>query len=367
MTKPGEILRTEPTLYRLVEDEAGNLVRSGVPAFSADMQHGLRLPSLEKTLEYVSSSKRWLKVAKDSTNPLRRIPAKALKAGSSVSDVIGRVWKHSVLIGKMPAALPARIIGEEMVRSAAFGHASLVNHPVQWFRSVRSGGEFSLFAEYEASQLGLLGDQFFTGVQSAQRGKTVVSLADGSIYFDGLGDMISRRFNSPEIRHFYRGKTPEEALAYMLSPEGIEHGGEDITRMIDSLVDERGLIKTREDAIRRIKLELKQIAGTGEGAEKVAHSLYSGEMLTPDGSLVEAGTKEFSDELARMQKAGEWTPGVAQVPVNDAHLTFGSKTNELRSFRDKIYGLFYSKPDLYLSRAPLFRQIARREYDRLVS
>ena len=82
------------------------------------------------------------------------------------------------------------------------------------------------------------------------------------------------------------------------------------------------------------------------------------------GTSFSVGTEQFADELARLHKAGEYMPPQF-VNGNAVESVIADKQHLAARFRDFMFKQFYSRPDVYLSRGPMFRQAAAREYDRL--
>jgi hypothetical protein len=95
--------------------------------------------------------------------------------------------------------------------------------------------------------------------------------------------------------------------------------------------------------------------------------MKNGRMTNLAGDVVEADTQEFAEELARLHKTGEWNPTALDLPASQWEFQVTNPVNYLSEFRDKMFNAFYTKPDVAMARAPLYRSMAAKEYRRLTS
>ena len=352
--KAGRFWKFEPTGYR------DGQLHNPVPMWSADMLHFYQLPHIDEVMEYIHFNKRLIKDWRERGGVGRKMVGGGLLQAQHAWAFVNRFWKSAVLLGRMPFGLPGRIILEEHVRMWGFDEASAINHPLEWFRALRHSGDMEAFTEIQAAHLGMLGDQFITRQKIAHRGRTISMFGEQSFY-DSFSQQLMKRFKSPEIRRWWLDNDPDEILRIYESEEGLKLGTGDILRHWDSLGENRLFW------VKRMKQELDDLIGDGPDAEKIVTALRTGRMVGPSGRVVRVGDKSFAKELELMVEDQTWMPRVEAVPQTEDWMWYDHRFGGVERFRDQAFNLFYTKPDLYMSRAPLFRNIAVREQKRLMS
>lgn len=350
----GGFWKFEPTGYR------DGQLHNPVPMWSADMLHFYQLPHIDEVMEYIHFNKRLIKDWRERGGVGRKMVGGGLLQAQHAWAFVNRFWKSAVLLGRMPFGLPGRIILEEHVRMWGFDEASAINHPLEWFRALRHSGDMEAFTEIQAAHLGMLGDQFITRQKIAHRGRTISMFGEQSFY-DSFSQQLMKRFKSPEIRRWWLDNDPEDILKIYEGDEGLKMGTGDILRHWDSLGENRLFW------VKRMKQELDDLIGDGPDAERIVTALRTGRMVGPSGRTVRVGDKSFAKELELMVEDQTWKPRVEAIPQTEDWLWYDHRFGGVERFRDQAFNLFYTKPDLYMSRAPLFRNIAVREQKRLMS
>ncbi len=365
----------EPTWYREVTDpQTEDTVKMGVPAFEADQFQTWRAPSMDKMHDYLSHVRRteldWAKNGGWGKRAISRTHLGLAYGWQSFTNL----WKTAVL-GTRITALPARIVSEEMVRGAAMDASTLVWHPSEWFRSTKVGvsrevgqevvSDFYLVGESPTRALGAAVNDVATNpsMRLARQGKETVTLTGAApdevaAFFRSYSDRMSRMFASPNARF---------AAKYMDHPEDALRA---ITKHDD--VSWKAIVAdtshTEREAVERMQQTIRQSIGTGPGAEYLRVAMQRGAVVV-GGETYRAGTVEFAGLLNKMYQEGDWVPGATQLArASGDYLPHARVVGAQfwHDFRDGVFGVIYSKPDLALARSPVWRQMAAREYRNLL-
>jgi hypothetical protein len=332
-----------------------------VPSLSAEMARTIPLPSLEHFRSLATNTGRTMTYWKTLGGPRRAISsthawvAKLWQQGNSI-------WRSWVLGSRLIFGLPARIIGEQQLRMAAFEHDSMVWHPLEWFRSTKWSGQAAWDAAGSPeAALGTMIDNI--APQWAWMGRHVVTIDDGTPFFRSYADEVAKYFRSPEVHRwrFVDGEVqaPEQVLARMRN-SGVE--GQAWMRHLEATVKPGQEV---EEAVQvgaqNLVTDMNQMIGTGPGSDFIKTALRNG---SADGYFV--GTDRFAAKLEQMVKDGEWRPGKLHVTREGGTVLGGDIPHLAAELRDKAFKMFYSRPDLATSRVPLYHQIWKQEHDNLV-
>jgi len=346
----------------IVDKQTGRNLRSGMPAFSADfMGNSMRLPPNEVMYEYLSATRRWTRGLRK-RGKLGEVSSEAIQGARDVLNGFTYLWKSLILMGRMPFALLARLTGEQGFRMAALDLASYANHPLEWLKSMLVKGDYARFADSHAEFLGTLMDNyndvhsFGRGMKVYRRGRAVLQPNDGRAYFNALSSVFRRRHISPETVKIMFRKDPVEVENWLRS----EASGPTGQAIIENLeASSQGVI----EGIKNMKAELELLTA---GRNDLKGALHIGHALNESGKPIEVGSRAFGEFLEREYEAGRYKPPQF-INARASEYAFGEGQSLAARFRDFAFNQFYSRPDVYMSRAPMFRQLAVKEFDRLTS
>jgi hypothetical protein len=133
------------------------------------------------------------------------------------------------------------------------------------------------------------------------------------------------------------------------------------TRGLDDL---RPFSEVTTDALKRWDQEMRQVIG--RDPEGIIKRAILDRKVTIDGEMYTVGTPQFARKLEELKAAGRWDPGMRQLPRRMGDYLPGDKEALMKGFTQKLFKMFYSKPDLATSRVPLYRQIFKRNYDNFI-
>jgi hypothetical protein len=357
-----------PVNYREVIDPAtGAVSRVGKPAIEADQLTVWRTPGVDRLREYLtltqSTMKQWSKAGWS-----KRSVAGLHHAVTTGWSAVNSFWRTSVLGFRLFGALPARIFNEQMLRIAAYDYASAVWHPLDWFYSTKFGsakegaGFTTLFREHPGSALGVMVDQVqrHPGFQQIKAGREIVTTADGPMFYRAYADRLNKFYASPSTHHWHLenlGDT-DATLNAMRTGKYAENGEDWLLTYAEYGMDPA-------EAVGRTQQELAQLIGTGEGADLVRTAIKRGE-VNIDGKNYRVGTSDFAEKLQDMAESGRWQPGTQYMNRSAGDYLPLQRETGLTQFRDRLFSTFYSAPDLALSRSPMYRQMATREFKNLL-
>jgi hypothetical protein len=386
----GTSVHSRPTNWVPNVDRLGQMHQSGVPVFDVDMLQDYRLPSMNVMRDYTSQ-------ARSTALAWKKAGGTRGKAGGFYIAATGAWrgfnawWARMVLTGKMPTALPLRIQMEQMLRVEAMGFNSMVRHPIEYWKSLKSLDEFRLFNESPSYAQGIrMTDALDDPIRKLARdGRTNITLEDPGAT-KALAGRMKQWSASPSRKYFVpSGKTNEEALKALMESRHWKQYKPQWDWIIDQHRIHKDLINPGEeiDSYQKIfdnmRTEMAQVIGDGPGARKIRDAILSGRMpidgkdvnllpavnrnrktgraMTEDGNL-------FADEMARMRESGEWKPQIYQFPRHWGDYLPPDKQelgNILKWASDRLFEFSYARPDAYFGRSPLYRQMAAREFSRL--
>lgn len=384
--------KSEPTLWvPLVDDgaAAGAPIKGkvGVPIVEADMIQGFTLPTYEQIKDHVSMFRSWLKSIEEAGKFGSSRAASWYFHAGHMWRTFNAVWSRAVLLARMPAALPLRIQMEQAIRIEAFGFSSLVKHPLEWWKSVRSLDDFALIADPAADALGVMVRDYLSEQGPGRSGRKVLSMLGGEMEKQQLIRAIAGRIKayaaSPSTRVFLNKKLTHKAVVEKLQADEFYWAtfGPHWDEIIAEHVAKGGPLTSYEKIVKNIRLEMHQLI---QDDPELLRAARTGKMLVSNDSIVRVLGKKhidtatgkvlhddpyvLADHLWERYKRGEWKPDVFEFPAHYAdYLAMGDRTKQTiaRRVSDLMFEKFYQNPDLRFSRRPLFRQIASREYDRL--
>lgn len=340
----------EPTGFQVKLDPDGTPIKSPIPVWPSDYLRGYDVPSPDMILESVSAKRRLLRqLGKSKAGaPLE----KAVRSLIEFNNTVHYVWKTLVLGFKLPLSLTVRVAGEEQARIAAFGYASAVDNPIKWWAARKGLGEFAKFTGESTDEfLGLMMDQI--GLRGGVKTGQYILKNTDSRYFDAVAGLMAHRNTDPLARQLLANASNEPVLAWL--------GREDNALGRAWLRNAELTPFTPDQLLTRMRSELADLTG---GDPALAEAVIRGKIKVGD-NMVEVGSHESSDYLRTLAENGEYT-GPRFVPGHKIDI-LPSKVAAGRQFRDWWFNKFFSQPDLNWSRRPLFRQVADREYNRLIA
>jgi len=279
------------------------------------------------------------------------------------------IWKTFVLLPRLPGALPLRIGTEQQVRMpAAADAASMVYHPIDWWKSTTAGtkmfpdSDYALLGASPAHALGTTIDAYDQNanlrlIHMGRESVTIGDTANRAAFFRGYAGRLKKWSASPEVRdwHLPHLGSPETTITTMReSPMGQHFLGLYAKRQVDEV-----------EAVTRTQTELQQLIGTGPGADLVRVALRQGRVKI-DGEVLTIGSEEFAAALGKMFDDGRWVPGTGEVRVSEGVYLPPERLAAAREVRDIIFHYGYAVLDLAASRSPLWRQLGAREYRNLI-
>lgn len=357
----------------------GDKLPYAAPSLSVDMARSVPLPSVEQLRELATNVGR----SKTYYKSLPRDPRRAI---SSLQGWLAKgwqqgnsIWRSWVLGSRLVFGLPLRIIGEQQLRMAGFEYDSMVWHPIEWFRSTNWSDAFfdtplGLTGDYGTARWAAAGSpehalgSMIDNISPhwTQQGRTTVTIDDaGPAFFHAYSGEIAKFYKSPEVGRWrlVGGKvmSPQQYLALM---KGSEEKGAAWLAHLESTVKPG---QTTDEAVRiaseRLTEDLTQLIGTGEGADYVKTAISLGHVAIDDVDYT-VGTFEFGQALQKLADEGRWIPGKLELPTDVGQALTGM--HPLQAFRDTLFKMFYSRPDLATSRVPLYHQVWQRQYDNLI-
>lgn len=388
----------------------GDVVATGVPMIEADMMRSFTLPTYLQIEDHVKMVRSMMRGMQDA-GKLKRRTAGAYFGMSYLWRTFNAAWTRAVLVGRMPAALPLRIQLEQMIRIEAFGYASAVKHPVEWFKSVKGvapdGVPPELLTDSPAYAFGVIvkdaiSDNRTILGRTRIRANIITHPVEAT---RAVADRIKAYAASPSSRYFANPKlTTAETLEAIQADGYIWRQFRPIwDDVIEKNVKHGGTFTSYEKIVDAIRLEYKQVIGKGKGAKKVQAAIKTGRVTIPDpsggkrsieildkqtlnrrsgkvtatsgveraavkGLVPSEDADDLADVLLGMYRNGSWKPEIYDFPLSKINYSPPDKFKTLgmlRNFSDTMFRNFYSRPDLYFGRQPLFRQIAAREFTRL--
>lgn len=391
----GTSTHATPTVSVPIRNEAGDINIVGVPVLEADMLKGFRLPTYSQIQDYVSFLRSVGRDIQESGPKILRYATNALFSLNYVWRSFNHAWATSVLAARLTGALPLRIQLEQMIRIEAFGFSSLVRHPIEWFKSVRSLKEFELISEFPAAALGIMDlDNWRSGfAKMARRGRQVVDLSDPANYHDyftALANRYKAYYASPSSRIFLDQKlTPEEGLAKLQSNPYYWNTFKPLWDDVIAKNAAEGTQLTYLDIFKRIRKSMLQHIGKGH-KEEILSFIKTGRMGVDEDVVLRSVSRRafrrhfqakvrngkyytddvqlIGEQLLKWFEAKTFKPEALQIArrAND-YIPMGEtlKRGSLSDVTDFLFATFYAKPDLLVGRLPLARQIASREFRRL--
>ncbi len=359
----------EPTLFKIeVDPVTGRRVPYGKPAFEADQFQTWRLPSLGDLRQHMTITQRTMNDWGKTGGFGRKAISGAHAAIGQTFTAVSSFWRSAVLGFRLFGALPARIGMEQMLRIAAYDYASMVWHPVEWFNSTKWGtqvnnlSDVALFTDSPVHALGTMIDTIDSHPNASliRAARENVTITDGAPYYRAYSERLGRMYASPSVHNWhlpYLGDS-DATLASMREGRHAEEGADWLASYAEYGMDPA-------EAVARTQQEITQMIGQGAGADIIRTALRRGQ-VNIDGELVRVGTADFAEALQRMADRGDWIPGTTKLNrASGDYLPIG-RVPALSKFKDKMFRLFYSAPDLALSRSPLYRQIGARHYRNLI-
>ena len=349
-SKAGEFADNEPLMYKVITDPTGAKIKAPQPVFTADaLSHGVFLPSLDQILKVMHPG------------------ATKYLVGDKATKVTS-IWKRAILLGKMPFALPMRIVGElSLARMSAYDLAGVSPFGIlDYLRSAFGKGKFAEYKDLdEAFALGNILEDFTEegGVFNRLSGMGLLKFGpDGDNWFRALSGRLEAIIKSPETRYIMRASTPQEFIGMVNDPAAsaaLRHAAEHWSQM------EGGL---DVNAARAWKYLHTDLVGSGEFAEDMGRLLGGGKLS--DGT--QAGTLAFSNKMKAEVAAGRWIPGVTEVHAKYGQGLYAGRTTQVA--RSKVgdavqaaFRQFYGRPEAAMGRVPAFRQLATKYQRRLVN
>lgn len=367
------IMDAKPTHWSMKTAPDGSVYEVGRPVFSSDALHTVHLPDIEQVLNWISFNRRLLNTMKGG-NKAQRFLAGGANVVHEGWHIANQSIKTLLLAFRMPLALPLRIVSEEHLRMAAFDNATLVNHPAEWWRMFKGKGEYDMFEVGQTELLGLLHEQFLSDYRIAKVGRRQVVFGFDDDWYKAMSIRLQQIAKSPEVRKFYIDdlSDPQRVLSRMEGNEGRAAGVDDMLEMWDEAIDPDtvGAMKSRLEATTRALDEVSQLIGQGTAAERIRDALRSGRYADESGKAFDLGSAEFAEELKRIVDDGQWAPDAKVLAIRENEYMYAGvneRLSGLRSMRDGVFKLFYTGIDKAVARQPLWRGLARREYNRLIS
>lgn len=357
IAKPGGIKQHEEVLSKVRMSAEGDQLPYGAPLWEADLLNGFALPTLPEIKDYITltgkAAQRWAKYG-----GLRKQTLSFLNAATGL-------WKGAVLVGR-GAALPARILIEQFGRMWGYGYASTVSHPGQWLSSVIKGWSedgsirrLAMMTDDEAFLLGSMAEDALAAAPATVRSRHVITITEDG-FWNAMGSRLAAMNRSSSARALAAGDFEN----FLTTPHG--------RRMVAHWVGEGADEAT---AIGRVCQVFDQYMGTGPGADKVREAIRAGRITGPKGEVFKIGTSDSNDELARMYRTKEWTPGTRYINATDtmlmqpgvdvAKLLSGKGIRGGKGIRELYFKWIYSWPDKKLSRMPMWTQAFEKEFARL--
>lgn len=391
-TGKGARVKSTPTLWVPRADEAGDITKSGVPIIEADMLNEFALPTFEQVRDHVSVARSYMQSWREAGLVKRNVAGTYLNLANGWRG-FNSAWARVALLGRMPTALPLRIQTEQQVRIAAFGYSSLVKHPVEWFKSIiaKEGDEgVRIFFESPTAALGTMVKDAFDNpsMKLARRGRQTVNLAqDGEAAVRALAGRVKAYAASPSTRVFLGAGTDKAVVETIMADSRLRNT---FVELWDNIIAEHkalgGPLTSYDKIVHSIRTEMKQVIGSGTAAERIRGAALTGKMSVSDvkgklsiidrkvrdaktGRIVTEDADLIADEMNKLYAAGEWKPDVFEFPRQWGDYLPPDKqtiTTWLKRKSDQMFNTFYARPDIYFGRSPLFRQVAAREYDRLL-
>ena len=359
VSKSGEVVRTEPVLYSLESSpiDPSQVEQVGFPVFEGDLLQGsFQLPSLQEFRDYMSFNQRLLNHLGEKARVGGKASALLYNSGVHILTAVTSLWKTAVLMGRL-GALPARIVSEAMLRLWGLDTASLVNSPMEWLRAVRSADEFAAFAESPKYALGALTDEAHQApILAGRRGRNTLEIVKDDYWEAAYSGRMGSLHASPSVRYLLESD-PQTLVNYAKTAESAE-----ATYLRKMLAHWTSGAQDEVEAVTRIRRYLDDLIGDGPDALLVREAILSGKIKVGDDVLA-VGTREFGDWLKEAQAAGRWRSRVDRVRAGytEALVTDPAATIFGRS-RDWFFRWVYAKPEIFLARAPLYRQLGVRFY-----
>lgn len=349
--KAGEFVTNSPLGYKTITDPAtGQPMKAPQAIFSADsLSHGVFLPPLQDIMKALHPT------------------ASKYLAGEKMTRVTG-FWKTAVLLGKMPFALPARIVGElTMARMTAYNLAGLSPFGVlDYIRSIAGKGKYAEFADKgEAFALGNIIEDFEDEgrIFNQLSGMGMLTSVDGKNFYRALSGRLKALSSSPEMRYILRTRSPEEFVAMLhdpMAPQALKSVAAHWATFDGGLDANAARIWTYIQ---------KDMVGTGDFSTEMRRLLAGGRLT--DGT--EAGTIALANRIENEVKNGRYFFGAGGGTV---HAKYGQGLTMVgeqaaRSFptkaRDWLFSSFYQTPEEVLGRIPAWRQLSTKYYKELIA
>jgi len=300
------------------------------------------------------------------------------------------LWRTYTLMGRMGGALPLRIFGEQQVRMAAFGYASLLWHPEDYFRALgrfagHRGAAFEAFLSSPEDWLGAILDDASIWVRRAGTAGPILKNGDPGYYL-ALSRRMQQISDSPSLRARFLPALADPTDWNTLDVAKVEEATRQprFARFLERLEDPHARIDGVQDGLQRQWNEVVQLLGVTDdddirtflqiamrrgrakwGGERVLNE--AGEEVFTGGRTYRVGTRDFADLLEDFAQRGQWQPRLTWVSPNAAVYLPTDGHGGLQQMVDTVFRTVYTKPDLALSRSNLYRQVAKRQFDTLMS
>jgi hypothetical protein len=362
----GGLMHADSTVYEL---EEGARPR-GVPVIEADMLPPYVLPNYKEMELRLRSARSYMNSLKEIDKwGAKKLVGEAYITTANAWRGFNRLWANVVLMGRMPVALPLRIQLEQMLRMEAFGYNSAVGHPLTWWKSVKDKETWDLINDSTYSALGaVLGD--FKTISAKPTRAILDILKEPDAVVESLVKRMKAYYSSPSTRKFMDSKLTDAQVVEELQKSDFywpkfQTIWDDVVK---SNIEHGGELSSYEAIVKNIRTEMRQVMGSGSANKKLMDFVRYGKYQI-DGQNVD-DIDDIVKDVQKLYREGAYKPDVVAFPASTAEFDRINNMpviSQLSRFRDWSFRTFYGSPDKVLGRQPLARQVASREYSRLIN